>query len=115
MFDLILYGVGYTGRHTALYLARAVKPTGFTWAIAGRSLQKLELLRDELARVNPELSSLPLVVANSDASGAARVASSARVVISAAGPFAACGEPLVAACAERGVHYAGELCSFVLV
>lgn len=106
MFDLILYGVGFTGRQTALYLARAAKPANFTWALSGRSLPKLEALRDELSRIRPELSTLPLVVAASDAAGAARVASSARVVISAAGPFAACGEPLVAACASRGVHYA---------
>jgi short subunit dehydrogenase-like uncharacterized protein len=106
MLDLILYGVGYTGRHTALYLARAAKPEGFTWALSGRNLSKLEALRAELSALRPELASLELIVAGANAEDAARVARSARVVISAAGPFAGCGEPLVAACAAAGTHYA---------
>jgi len=105
VFDVVLFGAtGFTGRLTALYLSRrAAALGGFTWALAGRSLAKLEQLRLELG---PAHAALPLIEAGADAAGAAAVASRARCVLSAAGPFALCGEPLVAACAARGVHYA---------
>lgn len=104
-YDLILYGVGYTGRLTARYLARAAPPT-LKWALAARNASKLETLRAELLRDFPSLSALPVMVADSDAQGATLVASSARVVISTAGPFALCGSELIGACARLGTHYA---------
>lgn len=104
-YDLILYGVGFTGRWTAKYLARAAPPT-LKWALAARSQAKMQELRDELARETPALASLPLLVANSDEAGAALVASSAAVVISTAGPFALCGSALIGACARAGTHCA---------
>jgi short subunit dehydrogenase-like uncharacterized protein len=109
IYDVVLYGVGFTGRLTALYLARraASLPRTFTWALAARSRDKLEALRAELAATcGPSFASLPLIVAAADAAGAATVASRARCVLAAAGPFVLCGEPLIAACASRGVHYA---------
>ncbi|MEV6104780.1 saccharopine dehydrogenase NADP-binding domain-containing protein [Streptomyces sp. NPDC051940] len=108
--DLVLFGAtGFTGRLTAGYLARHA-PSGLRWALAGRSPEKLERLREELAAAHPELAALPLLRADaSDAEGLRAVARRTRVVATTVGPYLAYGEPLVAACAEEGTDYV-DLC-----
>ena len=105
-FDLILFGAtGFTGGLTAEYLARNA-PERCRWALAGRSMSKLEAVRDRLSEIDPELKVLPLLTADADdRASLAAVASSSRVVISTVGPYLQYGEPLVAACAEAGTDY----------
>ncbi|MFC4782977.1 saccharopine dehydrogenase family protein [Nocardioides sp. MAHUQ-72] len=105
-FDIVLFGAtGFTGRLTAEYLARHA-PAGLRWALAGRSPQKLEKVRDQLGDVDPELKRLELLHADvTDAASLADVAGRARVVITTVGPYLTYGEPLVAACAEAGTDY----------
>jgi short subunit dehydrogenase-like uncharacterized protein len=105
-FDVVLFGAtGFAGRLTAEYLARNA-PEGCRWAMAGRSVAKLEALRDELAAGNPALSELPLLHADvDDSQSVRRVAESARVVITTVGPYVLYGEALVAACAAAGTDY----------
>ena len=64
---IVVYGAtGYTGKLVAEYLNKQYGVNGsVSWAIAGRSLEKLEAVRDELALP----AELPLLVA--DASDAA--------------------------------------------
>jgi saccharopine dehydrogenase (NAD+, L-glutamate forming) len=104
--DVVLFGgTGFTGRLTALHLARHA-PAGLRWALAGRTLTKLESLRAELAGIDPALADLELVVVEADdATGLAELARRTRVVITAVGPYLAHGEPLLAACAEAGTDY----------
>ncbi|MBJ7330597.1 MAG: saccharopine dehydrogenase NADP-binding domain-containing protein [Solirubrobacteraceae bacterium] len=99
-FDVVLFGAtGFTGGLTAEYLA-ANAPEGAKWAIAGRSLEKLEALRDRLG------GDVSLLVADaSDPTSLARVAGSTKVVATTVGPYIRYGEPLVAACAAAGTHY----------
>jgi len=104
-FDIIVYGAtGFTGRLIAEYLATHYPET--KWAMAGRSLTKLEEVRDEIGAP----AATPLLTANADdpASLNAMVARAA-VVISAVGPYQLYGEPLLAACAENGTAYV-DLC-----
>jgi short subunit dehydrogenase-like uncharacterized protein len=105
-FDLVLLGAtGFTGQLTAEYLARHA-PSGMRWALAGRSRDKLERVRDRLADLDPELKALELLHADvTDAGSLADVAGRARVVITTVGPYLTHGEPLVAACAEAGTDY----------
>src|SRR5215212_6307734 len=105
-FDIVLFGAtGFTGALTAEYLARNA-PAGLRWALAGRSPQKLEKVRADLADVDPELKQLELLHADvDDAASLADVAGRARVVITTVGPYLTYGEPLVAACAEAGTDY----------
>jgi short subunit dehydrogenase-like uncharacterized protein len=105
-FDIVLFGAtGFTGALTAEYLARNA-PAGLRWALAGRSPEKLEKVRAELADVDPELKQLELLHADStDPSSLADVARRARVLITTVGPYLTYGEPLVAACAEAGTDY----------
>ena len=103
--DIIVYGsTGFTGRLVAEYLA-AHYP-GLNWAMAGRSLAKLEQIRTEVGAP----ASLPLIVADAaDPASLAAMVSAAQVVITTVGPYQLYGSELVAACAAAGTAYV-DLC-----
>ncbi|REE95391.1 saccharopine dehydrogenase family protein [Thermomonospora umbrina] len=104
--DLVLFGAtGFTGGLTADHLAEHAPP-GTRWALAGRSMARLEAVRERLTGLNPACADLPLLHADAeDADSIRAVAESARVVISTVGPYLKYGEPLVAACARAGTDY----------
>ncbi|MDI1449855.1 saccharopine dehydrogenase NADP-binding domain-containing protein [Polyangium sp. 6x1] len=106
-YDVVLFGAtGFTGRLAAHYLAETSRKTPLRWALAGRSAQKLDSVRRELAGVLPDASRLPVIEASSDdPASLARMARSARVVLTTVGPYALYGEPLVEACVREGADY----------
>ncbi|MFT7124509.1 MAG: short subunit dehydrogenase-like uncharacterized protein, partial [Candidatus Azotimanducaceae bacterium] len=61
-FDVVLFGAtGFTGKLVAEYLYQTYGTTGsLKWAMAGRSLQKLEALGTGLAET--KVSPVPLIV-----------------------------------------------------
>ncbi len=103
-YDVVLYGAsGFVGRQTVAYFARhpEVKSTGLTWALAGRSTEKLEAVRKACG-----VPQAGVVVAEAhEASAMDALARNAKVVLSTAGPFALYGSELVAACVRHGTHY----------
>lgn len=107
-FDIIIYGAtGYTGRLVAEYLVQAYpgadKPS---WAMAGRSLAKLEEVRDLIGAP----SDTPLVVADAEDPASIRaMCDRATVMLTTVGPYQLYGSDLVAACAETGTAYV-DLC-----
>lgn len=103
LYDVILYGAtGFTGRQTAQYFARTVG-SSLRWAIAGRSLDKLNSIKASLGQ---EGASAGIVVADSSQpESVAQMVSQTRVLLTTAGPFALYGEPVIAACARAGVDY----------
>jgi saccharopine dehydrogenase (NAD+, L-glutamate forming) len=105
-YDVVLLGAtGFVGGLTAQYLARHAPP-GLRWAIAGRSLAKLETVRGGLAALDAGLTDLPLIRADSADRAALRdLAESTGAVVSTVGPYTVHGEPLVAACAAAGTAY----------
>ncbi|MER7556770.1 saccharopine dehydrogenase NADP-binding domain-containing protein [Nocardioides sp. NPDC126508] len=99
--DIVLFGAtGFTGGLVAGYLAEHA-PDGLRWALAGRSLSRLEAVRDELGSADVELIQADV----NDAASLAALAARARVVITTVGPYLEFGEPLVKACAEAGTDY----------
>jgi short subunit dehydrogenase-like uncharacterized protein len=106
--DLIVYGAtGFTGRLVAEHLV-ATQGVGGTlrWALAGRSRQRLEQLRDALGVGD----ALPLRVADADdAASLAVLATQARAVITTVGPYQRHGDALATACARAGCDYL-DLC-----
>jgi short subunit dehydrogenase-like uncharacterized protein len=127
-YDIVLWGAtGFTGRLAARYLyanyrttsAESVqaKNTGaeaavqrqqpIRIAIAGRSESKLLALRSELiSSANRDASDIDIVVASlEDAASMDRLAASAVVVLSTAGPYALVGSPVVDACVRQGTSY----------
>ncbi|WP_447728560.1 saccharopine dehydrogenase family protein [Sphingomonas koreensis] len=105
--DLIVYGAtGFTGRLVAEYLAQRYGDGSVKWAMAGRSLTKLEQVRDEIGAP----ASTPLIAANADDPASLRAMTArAQVVISTVGPYQLYGSDLVAACVETGTGYV-DLC-----
>jgi short subunit dehydrogenase-like uncharacterized protein len=100
-FDIIVYGsTGYTGRLVAEYLAQRYGVGGqVTWAMAGRSAQKLAEVRDGLS-LPPET---PLVLADAkDPKSLATMAGRAKAIITTVGPYQLYGDPLVEACVAAG-------------
>ncbi|MFG3616922.1 saccharopine dehydrogenase family protein [Nocardia sp. NPDC047654] len=103
-YDLILFGAtGFVGKLTAEYLTGAA-PESARIALAGRSLDKLTAVRDDLG---PKAASWGLVVADSkDQAALDELAARTKVVVTTVGPYLRYGLPLVAACAKAGTHYA---------
>lgn len=99
--DLVVWGAtGYTGRLVAE--AAAAMMGDRPWAIAGRSRERLEAVRDEIASTG----STPQVIVASleDAASMQAMTGSARAVLSTVGPFDRVGEPLIAAAVATGTH-----------
>jgi short subunit dehydrogenase-like uncharacterized protein len=105
-FDIVVFGAtGFTGALTAEYLA-AHADEGTRWALAGRSPEKLEQVRQRVVALNPSCAELPLIQADvGDPESMRRLAESTKVVITTVGPYIHYGEPLVAACAAAGTDY----------
>ncbi|MBM6576106.1 saccharopine dehydrogenase NADP-binding domain-containing protein [Microvirga sp. SRT01] len=105
-FDLIVYGAtGFTGRLVAGYLA-ATYPGHGRWAMAGRSLSKLEEVRDLIGVP----ADVPLIVADADdPASLSTLAARTEVVVTTVGPYQLYGSALVAACAAGGTAYV-DLC-----
>jgi len=108
-FDIVVYGAtGYTGRLVAEHFLREYGdgPDAPKWAMAGRSLAKLEAVRDEIGAP----ATTPLVVADADSkSDLLAMCNRTKVVLTTVGPYQLYGDALVAACVETGTDYA-DLC-----
>lgn len=112
-FDIVVYGAtGFTGcliaQHLDAILAEPKRAAKHSWALAGRSLDRLLVMAGRC-------KSNPSVISASTPEEIVQMVASCRVLIAAAGPFSACGGEVVAACVEHGTHYVdvtGEL-SFV--
>jgi len=100
-YEVVLWGAtGFTGSLVARHLAENYGDD-LDWALAGRSMEKLQRLRETF-----DMPDLPIIQADSDdrASLDAMVART-RVVCTTVGPYALYGDELLAACAEAGTHY----------
>ncbi|MEM1196339.1 MAG: saccharopine dehydrogenase NADP-binding domain-containing protein [Pseudomonadota bacterium] len=108
-FDIIVYGAtGYTGRLVAEYLSHhyGSADNAPKWAMAGRSQEKLESVRDEIGAP----ADTPLVVADADdVVDLEKMCARTRVVLTTVGPYQLYGDKLVAACVKTGTDYA-DLC-----
>ena len=108
-FDIIVYGAtGYTGRLVAEYLDQHYggQADGPKWAMAGRSLSKLQEVRDEIGAPADTV----LITANSDDPASLEaMCNRTRVIITTVGPYQLYGDALVAACVKTGTDYA-DLC-----
>jgi short subunit dehydrogenase-like uncharacterized protein len=110
-FDIVIHGAtGFTGRLVAEYMAKRYpngsNAEGIRWAMGGRSLAKLQAVRDEIGAP----ADTPLVetdVANAQSLQA--LMQRTALVLTTVGPYQLYGSELVAACASSGVHYV-DLC-----
>jgi len=104
-FDLVLMGAtGFTGQLVAEHLlARHGVGGTLRWALAGRSVEKLENVR---ANLGDGAVDLPLIVADShDRASLDAMVQRTKLVLTTVGPYALHGEELVAACVASGTDY----------
>ncbi len=106
-FDLVLYGAtGFTGRLVAEYFSTRPGIGGLKWAMAGRNLEKLAAVRDEIGA--PKAT--PLIGADADDEASMNaLARRAEAILTTVGPYQLYGGKLVKACAEEGTDYL-DLC-----
>ena len=106
-FDVIIYGAtGFTGRLVAEYLQSEYGGTDLKWAMAGRSMEKLQAVRAQMAIPD----NIPLIVADSnDPQSLSAMCDQGRAVITTVGPYQLYGEPLLKAAASSGCDYV-DLC-----
>jgi short subunit dehydrogenase-like uncharacterized protein len=99
-YDVILYGAsGFVGKQTVQYFASHA-PADLQWAIAGRSRQKLEAVRDEIG-VTVDV----LVADSQNQTEIDAIVSQTRVILTTVGPFALYGTAIVDACVRFKTHY----------
>ena len=103
MNDIVVFGAtGFVGRLVAGYLAGHAPPH-LTIALAGRSREKLERVREELGR---EAQDWPLVVADAaDEASLHAMCEDAKVVATTVGPYRRDGLKLVDACIANRTDY----------
>jgi len=107
-FGIVVYGAtGYTGRLVCEYLNNQYGVNGdVTWAMAGRSQEKLVAVRDEMGIPKD----VPFVI--SDASDYASIEAMVKrttVILTTVGPYQLYGSDVVKACAAAGTDYV-DLC-----
>jgi short subunit dehydrogenase-like uncharacterized protein len=104
-FDIILYGAtGFVGKLTAEYLAAATAGGPARIALAGRSTDRLQAVRDSLGEA---AHAWPLIAADASSPETLdALAERTQVVVTTVGPYTKYGLPLVAACAAAGTDYA---------
>ena len=103
-YDVVVLGAtGFTGKWVAKHLFDQYPASELSWAIAGRSAEKLNDVRDFIG--DDELTIDGLIADSEDLSSLEALVNSTRVVISTVGPYAHYGSLLVKVCAEQGTHY----------
>ncbi|KAF7162968.1 hypothetical protein CNMCM5623_008033 [Aspergillus felis] len=104
-FDLILVGpTGYTGRLCAEHISKNL-PTNLKWALAGRSLQKIEDISKELRTLNPDRSAPEILAVQLNRQELDPLVQRTKVIINCVGPYHLYSTPVVEACANHGTHY----------
>ncbi|CAL1548698.1 unnamed protein product [Lymnaea stagnalis] len=107
-YDIVLFGAsGFTGQYTVDEVARVAEEESLTWAIAGRSMEKLQkALSEASSRTGKNLDETPIIIADvSSTSSLEEMAKQAKVVLNCVGPYRFYGEPVVKACIENGAHH----------
>ena len=107
-YDFVVYGAtGFTGKLVVEYLVEKYSNSPeITWALAGRSLEKLESVVD--SKNVPEGTGL-LVVDSNDISSIENMVSKTKCILTTVGPYQLYGNEIVAQCAKSGTDYV-DLC-----
>ncbi|KAL4892294.1 Saccharopine dehydrogenase-domain-containing protein [Aspergillus ambiguus] len=104
-YDLVLHGpTGYTGRLCAEHIVKHL-PTNLKWALAGRSLRKIEKIGQELKELNPDRTEPDILSVQLNTTELNALAQKTRLIINCVGPYHLYSTPVVEACAANGTHY----------
>ena len=104
-YDVVVFGASsFVGRLLVSYLWQRHGSKGeITWAMAGRSKNKLQSIQ---AQLGVDAQDIPLIVADAqNSTDLERLCSQATVVCTTVGPYAIYGDEVLKACVESGTHY----------
>lgn len=104
-FDIVLFGAtSFVGQIMTRYLIdHLAEDNSISWAIAGRSKEKLNALKSNIGN---KAENLTIIIADSDdVSAITHMCESAKVIVSTVGPYALYGEQVVKACVTSGTDY----------
>ena len=102
-FDIVVFGAsGYTGRLVAEYLSQEYGDDELSWAMAGRSLEKLAAVRQEMG-ISDTVALLEVDIG--DPSSVRNMVQACKVLITTVGPYQLYGDEIVKQCAEQGTDY----------
>ena len=107
-FDVVIYGAtGFTGKLVVEYMLNQYgNDNSISWAMAGRSHEKLIAVRDKLG-VSDQV---PLLIVDSnDKSSVTEMVKQTKCVLTTVGPYQLYGNDIVAECAALGTDYV-DLC-----
>ncbi|GAB7348833.1 hypothetical protein MBLNU459_g7542t1 [Dothideomycetes sp. NU459] len=104
-YELVVFGAtGFTGKYTCEHIVSHL-PTDLKWAVAGRSVEKLQKLVQELQSLHPDRLAPEIETSGIDEASLKKLTEKTKVFITTVGPYHLYGEPAVAACVESGTHY----------
>ncbi|KAJ5638494.1 hypothetical protein N7528_000884 [Penicillium herquei] len=104
-YDLVLLGpTGYTGKFCAEHIVKN-HPTDLKWAVAGRSVNKIEPIVQELKALNPDRRAPDVLPVQLNSAELGELAQKTRLIINCIGPYHLYSSPVVEACANNGTHY----------
>ncbi|XP_071054922.1 saccharopine dehydrogenase-like oxidoreductase [Onthophagus taurus] len=108
--DVIIFGAtGFTGQRIIPYLKDlgSKEETPVTWGVAARSETKLrDVLKIIESKTGDNYDSIPIIIADvNDEDSLKQMASRAKVIINATGPYRFYGEAVIKACVENGTNY----------
>jgi short subunit dehydrogenase-like uncharacterized protein len=103
-YDIVIFGAtSFVGKIICEYMINQFSTDEVSWALAGRSEQKLTELKNDLGDKAKEL---PIIIADADdLDGLTAMCKQAKVVMSTVGPYDLYGETLIQACVETGTDY----------
>jgi len=106
--DVVIYGAtGFTGKLVVEYMQEKYgKDEGISWAIAGRSEEKLNSVREEL-KVGSNVRQL--LVDSNDTDSIASMVQQTKCVLTTVGPYQLYGANILQQCVIHGVDYV-DLC-----
>ena len=102
-FDLIIFGgSGFTGKLVLEYMTE--KYSHLNWAVAGRNLEKLTKIAEDL-KINKPILELD----SSNAKNVENVLGKTKMLLTTVGPYQLHGNEIISTCCKMGVHYV-DLC-----
>ena len=107
IYDFVIYGAsGFTGKLVVEYaIQKYLNSDDISWAIAGRNLDKLNNLKEELNIPDIQV----LHVDSDDQSSVNNLVKCTKCVLTTVGPYQLYGEKIVRTCISSGIDYV-DLC-----
>ncbi|CAL8135491.1 unnamed protein product [Orchesella dallaii] len=108
-YDIVIFGAtSFTGKYLVHEVLKALSNGDkFSWAIAARSVEKMEELLHSIGKdTGKDLSAVDKIIADVfNPPSLVAMAKQAHVILNCVGPYMQWGEAVVKACSEEGTHH----------